>query len=362
MARVLVTGASGFIGSHLVEELCRRGDEITCLVRPTSRRDRLTMLGVRLADGDVTDGPGVAAVLAAHQPQIVCHLAGLTRALSDERFRQVNAGGVANVAEACAALAEPPTLLLVSSLAAAGPAPADRPRTETDAPAPVSAYGRSKLAGEYAARRFADRLPITIVRPPIVFGPYDTDVLHLFRMVRRLGFLAVPGPPGCHLSLIHVADLVQALLSAAARGERLPASASGAAHGVDPGHGCYFVASAESPTIAEFAHLLAHAVGRRRVRVVHLPPVVARVAGVIGDALGHLRGRFRGHLRGHLRGRFRGRGRPLPINSDKIAEALAGAWVCATAKAHNDLALAIPAPLDQCLADTADWYRQHGQL
>ena len=345
MTRVLVTGASGFIGVHLVEALRRRGDEVTCLVRPTSRRARLEPLGVRFVCGDVTDAPSLAAALDECDPQVVYHLAGLTRALRVARLMQVNAEGVCHLAGACARRAAPPTLLVVSSLAAAGPAPAGRPRTEADTPEPVSAYGRSKLAGEQAARRFAHHLPTTIVRPPIVFGPGDRDVWHLFRLVQRLGLLIVPGPADFSLALIHVTDLVEALVLAAERGERVPAESRGHSAGAaTAGCGCYFVAGEQAPTLAQFAGLLAEAVGRRRVRTLHLPRCLARLAGVAGDAGGWLRRR------------------PLTLGSDKIAEALAGSWLCATDKGRRQLGFAGDTPLAQRLRETAQWYRQHGWL
>jgi nucleoside-diphosphate-sugar epimerase len=113
----------------------------------------------------------------------VYHLAGLVKAIQVRQLYQVNCQGVANVARACAAQITPPTLLVISSLAAMGPSSPQRPRLESDPPAPVSHYGRSKLAGEQAARQWARDAPITILRPPVVFGERDPATYEIFRPI-----------------------------------------------------------------------------------------------------------------------------------------------------------------------------------
>ena len=336
MTRVLVTGGSGFIGSHLVEALRRRGDQVACLVRPTSKRDRLKDLGLTLVEGDVTDRASLAAALDNQDSEVVYHVAGLTRALRAAELVRVNGEGVANVAAACADRSTSPKLLLVSSLAAAGPVAMGGVMTETDPAAPVSVYGRSKLAGEEAAQGFAGRVPITIVRPPVIFGPRDRDVLQLFRLARR-GVFPVAGRGGFNLALLHVTDLVEGLILAAERGERL--SADGAA-----GHGCYFVAAETAPTLADLGGLLGEAVGRPRVRVVRVPGPVARLSGGVADVVGWLRRR------------------PPRLGRDKVDEALAGSWDCATDKARTQLGFTVGAPLPQRLNETAAWYRHQGWL
>ena len=220
MAKVLVTGASGFIGTHLVSALAERGDEVTCLVRRTSRVEPLREAGARFVYGDVTDRASI--VPAVQGQQIVYHVAGCTAALAARKFYYVNQRGVANIAQACAGQTTPPILITVSSLAAAGPSHDGAPMTERHPSRPVSHYGHSKRAGERAAEHFADRVPITIVRPPIVVGERDRLALPLFRSVARFGVHLVPGLDQRRFSLIHADDLVQLLILAAERGKRLP--------------------------------------------------------------------------------------------------------------------------------------------
>jgi len=333
---VLVTGASGFIGQHLVRRLIERGDRVSCLVRATSRLDELRSSGAQFIVGDATDRAGIERALAESQAGVVFHLAGLVKAVRPADFARVNAGGVESVAAACANRAGRPVLIVVSSLAAAGPCAANQPRVEGDSPAPVS-YGRSKLAGELAAARHAGEMEITIVRPPIVFGPGDRGVLEMFRPIARRGVHVVPGRQERRVSLVHVADLVALLLLAAGKGERLRPNGT-------PGQGIYFIAAQENLTHVELGQAMATALGRNRATVVRLPGPLMRLIGLCGDVLGRVWQR------------------PGWLNSDKIAEALAGSWTCSSAKARGQLGWSPAATLADRLRETAQWYRQAGWL
>jgi dihydroflavonol-4-reductase len=334
---VLVTGASGFIGRHLVRRLIERGDRVSCLVRSTSHVDELKSGGAELVTGDVTDRAGIERALAVSQAGVVFHLAGLTKALRKDEFLRINAGGVESVAAACAGRADKPVLVVVSSLAVAGPCTAGQPRVESDAAAPVSAYGRSKLAAEQAAIRYAGVVPISIVRPPIVFGAGDGGMHELFWPIARWGIHVVPGWGERRLSLIHVADLVEGLLLVAEKGERLDTNAT-------PGQGIYFMAAEDYPTYAELGQAMAIALGKKQAAVVRLPGPLVQLVGLCGDAMMKIRQRR------------------VWVNSDKMTEALAGSWMCSSVKARTQLGWSPAAALAERLYETVQWYRQAGWL
>lgn len=350
----LVTGASGFIGRRLVRRLIERRRRTFCLVRANSRVEELRAIGADLITGDVTDRGSVDRAMEQSRAGTVFHLAGLVRALPGGRggmrdgFVRVNAGGVETVAGACARRADAPVLIVVSSLAAAGPcAGVGEARVESDVAAPVSEYGRSKLAGEQAAARQAAAVPTTIVRPPIVFGPGDRGVLEMIRPIARWGLHVAPGDGrgggarDRRLSLVHVDDLVEGLLLAAEKGERLPGGEAGRG---SQGEGVYFIAGEDHPTYAELGRAMAGALGRKCPRVVHAPAPALRLIGLMADLSARIRRR------------------PSWLNSDKIAEALAGSWVCSPAKAHAQLGWFPAMGLGDRLRETVQWCRREGLL
>jgi nucleoside-diphosphate-sugar epimerase len=339
MAKVLVTGASGFIGSHLVSALVSRGDEVTCLVRTTSETDALNHLCVRLVYGDVTRPESLIPAVAGQK--IVYHLAGLTLALTKNQFFRVNRDGCRNIARACAAQSDPPVLVTVSSLAAAGPSLDGRPKIESDPLHPVSNYGWSKLAGEREVELFADRVPTTIVRPPIVLGERDRLALPMFNSVDKFGIHFVPGFPRHRFSLIHADDLSELIILAAQRGKRLPPPNR---NGSPCGQGRYFAACEEDLLYDDLGRLIGAVLGRRLVFPLHVAnPVVWIIAGAV-EAISQIGGR------------------PLYMQLDKAREVTAGSWLCSHRAATKDLGFSVKIPLAERLRQTAQWYRSEGWL
>ncbi len=338
MAKVLVTGAGGFIGTHLVAALTSRGDEVTCLVRKSTRVGPLRRLGARLIHGDVTDRDSLPPAVAGQH--VVYHLAGRTQALGARQFYRVNRWGVANVAQLCAGRTTPPVLISVSSLAAVGPATDGAPKTEADRPAPVSHYGRSKRAGERVAEAFADRVPTTIVRPPIVLGEYDRMGLSLFQSIARFGVHLSPGLARPRFSLIHADDLAELLILAAERGRRLPAGRS-ESNGPE---GYYFAACEQNPLYSELGRMVSKALGRHWVMVLPTAAPVVWTAAMAGEVVSRVRRS------------------PLFVNVDKAREITAGSWLCSARAAAEQLGFRVAAPLPDRLRQTAEWYRREKWL
>ncbi len=337
MATVLVTGATGFIGPHLVSVLQQQGDDVVCLRRQRSNVARLEPLGVRFAPGDVTDRASLNA--AVEGVQTVYHLAGRTSGFGISQYLEVNEAGTRNLLEACAALPSPPVVVHVSSLAAGGTCSASRLRVESDPSATVSKYGRSKLASEAAARLFTGRVPITIVRPPIVLGEGDVAGLTLFRSIQRTGVHAVPGFRNPRYSIIHAADLATALTAAAERGKRLAAQPKD----FNYSEGVYYVCDDQHVTWSELGRMIGTAVDRRP-RIIRVPLMVARTAALGAEGVARLRRT------------------PMVFCLDKIREAAAGSWCCSPEKAQKELSWQPAADLQTRLNETAGWYRQEKWL
>jgi nucleoside-diphosphate-sugar epimerase len=260
-------------------------------------------------------------------------VAGVIRAFRPADFFEVNERGTGSVAEACASQACPPRLVIVSSVAAVGPAPRGQIKTEADPANPVSNYGRSKLAGERAAARFAGKVPMIVVRPGIVFGPRDTGFVQIVRSLRMFRCHLSPGffPPA--LSCIHVADLVELLIRASERGATLPASENG-----QPGKGRYFAAAPEYPTYGDLGKIMRPMLRRPFAPIIPVPAPIAYAVGGFNEMLG----------------RFRGRPEELCI--DKVRDALATNWACSGEKARRELDFAPAKPLRERMQETIEWF------
>jgi nucleoside-diphosphate-sugar epimerase len=212
MTAVLVTGATGFVGRHVVDVLRSTG----CMVRALARRpvDTHRRDGVTWMFGDVTD-PEVCAA-AVRQVDVILHLAALLTARKATEYERVNVHGTATLLHAAAQQGgRVRRVVLMSSVAAMGPAPLGRVLQETDPCRPRTVYGASKLAAEHVARRLQNALPLTVLRPSFVYGPHDARGADHLRTL-----LQPPGrgwkTPIRELSFIHVTDLARACVRAMA--------------------------------------------------------------------------------------------------------------------------------------------------
>jgi nucleoside-diphosphate-sugar epimerase len=323
--KALVTGATGFVGSHLVDRLLAAGDEVTALVRTPAKAVGLAERGVRLVQGDLHD---MAALREAARGQDVAyHVAALVGAMDEAEFLRGNREGTANVVAAMEAVAPYARLVLVSSLAAAGPARAGQPRRDAEAPAPVTMYGRSKLASEEVVR--ASGLPWVISRPPAVYGPRDTDnFVTLFR-IARFGVSPVFGDGSQQISLIYAPDLADAL--------RL-AGTTPAIEGRT-----YFTNHPEIVTTRDLVRLIGSTMGRR-VRVVPVPRLFAQLAlGAAGGVAGLLN-------------------RKTILRADKANEFFQAAWTADPAPLMGDTGWQPAHDAARGLAETWKWYRESGWL
>jgi nucleoside-diphosphate-sugar epimerase len=221
----------------------------------------------------------------------------------------------------------PRRLVYMSSLAAAGPSLNGRPVQVGDTPRPLTAYGRSKLAGEVACEAAARHVELTILRASAVYGPRDQDLYHFFRLAKR-GILPVPMGPPRPLQLIHVTDLADAVVKAAT---------------VPGARGTVHVAERAAYAWEDVARKVAEAVGGR-ARVVRIPEGAVRLAAGVSETLS------------------RWAGASTIFNRDKARELLAPGWLCETEAARELLGFEAAIPLTEGLRSTAQWYREEGWL
>jgi len=317
--RAFVTGATGFVGTHLVQALLARGDTVTALVRSPAKAQALGWPPtVRTCRGDLDDRAALADGCAG--AEVVFHVAGLLAGRNLAEFLAANRDGTGRVLEA-AAVQPPRRFVYVSSLAVGGPTTPGQPIDESRPPAPVTDYGRSKLAGEALVR--AAPYPWTIVRPPVVYGEWDRELVRVFRFARR-GVAPVVGDGAQELSVIYAGDLAAALIAAA--------TAQATAGGL------YYASHPRTTTSQGLVEAVGRAVGRRPL-IVRLPGPLARSALWAVGSLASLTGRA------------------TLLTLDKANEFLAPAWTCRSDALARDAGWRAETDLEPGLTRTAAWYR-----
>jgi nucleoside-diphosphate-sugar epimerase len=319
--KALVTGGTGFIGSHLTESLLRQGFEVTCLVRDKSRLRNLTGIDVPLIEADCELFDSLEAIGSDYH--YIFHLAGLTKAPSAEAFYSANALAVENLVKICLKKGMPlKRFVYVSSLAAVGPSCDGTPLSECCLPRPVSDYGRSKLRGEQVVYSVKEEMPVTIIRPPAVYGPRDRDMYVLFKMI-KLGISVYWGR--CQYSFIYIDDLINGIIRSAlhekAEGEIL------------------FLSDGNIYTNSQVTEAIANAVGCNPVRL-RMPRFLM---GAIAFALEKA-------------------GDTGIVNPDKIRELKQEQWICYNKKACELIGFVPKIDLWEGAQWTANWYRKERWL
>jgi dihydroflavonol-4-reductase len=327
--KALVTGAAGFIGSHLVEALLQRGVQVRCLVKPTSHLKWVKGLPVEIIYGDCQEkdslGPGVKDV------DLVFHLAGATRAIEAKTYFEVNALGTENLVQACL---EHNTRLqkfiYLSSLAAAGPGQNGGKKKESDHCSPVSPYGRSKRRGEELALALAQahELPLLILRPAAIYGPRDKAFLALFQCLAKRIKPVISGGVQ-HLSLCSVQDLVGALLLAA----ETPTKTGE----------IFFLSDGQDYRMDEINDSFAQAMEVTAYRLRIPPPVLCGIAAV-AEYFSKVSGK------------------PALISRGKAEEMIQPNWLCDITKARTLLGFEPQISLARGAKLTFDWYRKENWL
>ena len=322
-----MTGATGFIGSFLAEALVKKGNQVKCLVRSSSNLKWISDLKIECHFGNLDNPESLSKGL--FDADYVYHLAGVTKSLKDENYINANIKGTKNLIEAILATNKKlKRLIHVSSMAALGPSPTIEPIDETHPPNPINIYGRTKLEAENYVKQFFHKLPITIVRPPAVFGPRDVDVLQFFNTI-KYGIIPKTGGRDKYLSLIYVKDLVDGIIMAGESKKTV---------------GQIYHLSPERPiSWGELAKIALKILDKRGFNI-SVPLPLIKCATFISELTGKITG-----------------SNPA-LNWERYEQMKPDFWVSSSQKAKRDFGFIAKTRIEDSVKETLEWYVKQGWL
>jgi len=326
--KVLVTGASGFLGSHVAERLSQEGHSVRALVRRTSNRKFLESLpNVELVYGAVEEADKVEQ--AAAGVDAIVHAAGIVKARNREEFRAINEGGTLNVIAAAKKNVKTlHRLVYISSLEACGPSESGAP-IDADQEKPVTAYGESKLAAEKAILAVKDELPVVILRPTGIYGPRDVEIYEMFKAVQRR-VLPLVGDGTTRVTFTYATDCANAILRAIVADV--------------PSGGRYFITDGHTYMLREALEEVERAVGKRALLRKGLPMGVFKMVAMGVETYGKLANK------------------PVMLTREKVNMLRQPFWVCSADSAMADLGWKPEIDWRTGTQLTVKWYRENGWL
>ena len=327
MSKALITGANGFVGSHLTEYLLQEGYGVRCLVRKTGNLRWLQGLEVEYAFGDVRDKDSLKGAIQGCD--YVFHIAGVTRGDNAELYFQANTLGTKNLLEVC--LNENPNLkrlVYISSQAAAGPNPDSKPLDEKAICHPITPYGQSKLEAEKIVLQHKDEIPITILRPPAVYGPRDDELFLAFKVINYKIKPQIGWKDG-FVSICYIQDLVEAILLSAENPKSIGE--------------IYFVADDVIYSWKEATDIIAKSLERKAITI-RFPKTLVFVFAYTVELIAKILGKS------------------TIMSRYKAKELCQRYWVCDVSKAKTDLGFAPKIKLEQGSKKTVEWYKNNKWL
>jgi len=323
----VVTGANGFVGSHLVELLLKKNYHVKCIIRKTSNLRWIEHLPVEFYDCGLTDVASLKRVFEG--ADYIFHIAGVVGARKPEIFYKGNVETTRIVLDAASDISTIKKILVTSSLAASAPTVQGQPVTEMTPSQPVSTYGKSKVEQEKLSHSYMDKLPIVIIRPPVIYGPRDTEVLLLFKTIKK-GLMGLIGSKEKYLSFVYISDLVNgmwlATTSEKAKGQT------------------YFLSSVPAEyEYSELSQAIADALGTKPFKL-RVPHSVLYVAGAMAQFFGKFSSK------------------PPTLHLEKVREMTCDSWSCSSEKAIKEIGYQPEVHLSEGLRKTVDWYKKEGWL
>ena len=323
----VVTGGTGFVGSHLVDLLLKEGFTVRCIVRKTSNLRWLESKNVEIYDSGLFDKEKLRTVLK--DIDYLFHVAGVVRSKNKGGFYKGNVETTKSLLEVTSEVAPKiKRVIIVGSLTAAGPSLHGKPLTELDEPKPITTYGKSKLAEEEVAKKFMSVIPITICRAPAIYGERETDIYSMFKGM-NLGVMTLVGFNNKKLSLIHGRDFVNGLFLASqsekAKGE------------------IYYISSEEIYDWNRVTDAMEQAMNKKVIRI-RIPHFLVYIIG----AISHLINYFSTN--------------PATFNLEKAKDFVQENWTCDTSKAKRDFGYKQLISLEEGMKSTVEWYKANKWL
>ncbi|MDO6388659.1 NAD-dependent epimerase/dehydratase family protein [Pontibacter sp. BT731] len=327
--RVLITGASGFVGHHLVEAAVQAGLEVYAAVRPSSEVAHLQAFGIHYTSLNFNDSAALVKELEEKQYHYIIHAAGITKAKTEREYNRVNAGYTQKLAQA-AAVADIPLkkFVFISSLAALGPVVYSdtTPIHEQSKAQPVTAYGKSKLLAEQYLAEIKD-LPLVVLRPTAVYGPREKDIFIVLKTL-NLGLEPYISTKPQWLSFVYVKDLARAVIQALGAGMH---------------HASYNLSDGNSYDRYALATITKRILGKKAIRF-HVPMGVVNVMARLLEAA------------------YAASSKMPVLNKEKLNELAAENWNCSIDRIRQDLGFVPEYDLEKGLAHTLKWYKENNWL
>ena len=324
--KILITGATGFVGSHVADILSSKGYDIRCIVRKTSNLRWVENKNYELMEASLNDADSL--VEAVKGVDYVYHIAGLISAKNLEGYMKGNRDATRNLLNVVKK--HSPNIkrfLYMSSQTASGPAKSlDKPIDETMPCNPITSYGKSKKAGEEVAKEYMKDLPITIVRAPAVYGPRDTATFSIFKAVKS-GLGTFIGFKPKYVSLIHSKDLASGIIQATESDNTIGET--------------YFISSEEFYTWDKLIPLMAKIMNKKHIIKLRLPHSIVLAAGAVTE----------------LFGKFSSK--PPVFNYEKGIDFIQDYWICSVNKAKSDFNYKQNISVEAGFEDTINWYKQN---
>lgn len=324
--RVLITGASGFVGFHLIEAALKNGLEVFAVVRKSSKTDHLKNLNIQYAYSNFNSIEALQAEIEQNQYDYIIHAAGVTKANSAADYDAVNTDYTINLAKAAVASGRIKKFVFVSSLAAVGPlTTVDGILNEDNPQLPVTAYGHSKKRAEEALKSITD-LNYVILRPTAVYGPRDKDILIVLKQFAGR-FEPYIGKIDQYLSFIYVKDLAEACILALTKGHQT----------------AYLISDGKRYNRYELANITKRLLNVSTLKI-HLPVGLVRVIAGLAESVSRITKK------------------PSALNVEKLNELTAVNWICSIEKAQRELGFTPQYDLNRGLEKTLKWYKEHKWL